>query len=74
ILDRNIKQNENIKIINKLTLENTTLDNTLKSLPIQKQQLEIFNLEQDLINKKLQTKQLSKKLGITINDFMPKIV
>ncbi|MFG5101129.1 hypothetical protein O8I36_05430 [Campylobacter lari] len=47
--------------------------NTINSLPIKKQQLEISNLEQDLINKKLQTKQLSKKLGIKMNDFMPKI-
>ncbi|EGK8059041.1 alpha-2,3-sialyltransferase [Campylobacter lari] len=47
--------------------------NTLNFLPIKKQQLEISNLEQDLINKKLQTKQLSKKLGIKMNDLMPKI-
>ncbi|WP_258108701.1 hypothetical protein [Campylobacter lari] len=49
------------------------LNHIVTSLPIKKQQLEISNLEQDLINKKLQTKQLSKKLGIKMNDFMPKI-
>ncbi len=40
----------------------------LNSLPIKKQQLEISNLEQDLINKKLQTKQLERQLGIVSND------
>ncbi|EOH3979053.1 hypothetical protein ACLQ8E_000592 [Campylobacter coli] len=45
----------------------------IESMPVKKQQLEISSLEQDLINKKLQAKQLSKKLGIKMNDFMPKI-
>ncbi|HFU2807143.1 TPA: hypothetical protein ACH5NL_000472, partial [Campylobacter coli] len=40
----------------------------LNSLPIKKQQLEISNLEQDLINKKLQTKQLERQLGLVSND------
>ncbi|MCW0185079.1 hypothetical protein OJP00_00670 [Campylobacter lari] len=57
----------------KIQQDNIILKQTLNSLPIKKQQLEISNLEQDLINKKLQTKQLSKKLGIKMNDFMPKI-
>ncbi|MCV3453970.1 hypothetical protein L8W55_04065 [Campylobacter sp. FU_520] len=57
----------------KVQQDNIILKQTLNSLPIKKQQLEISNLEQDLINKKLQTKQLSKKLGIKVNDFMPKI-
>ncbi|EAK0823084.1 alpha-2,3-sialyltransferase [Campylobacter lari] len=57
----------------KVQQDNIILKQTLNSLPIKKQQLEISNLEQDLINKKLQTKQLSKKLGIKMNDFMPKI-
>ncbi|MCH3717604.1 hypothetical protein LZB68_00665 [Campylobacter lari] len=57
----------------KIQQDNASLRQTLNSLPIKKQQLEISNLEQDLINKKLQTKQLSKKLGIKMNDFMPKI-
>ncbi|WP_229239596.1 hypothetical protein [Campylobacter volucris] len=51
----------------------TILQNELNSFPIKKQQLEISNLEQDLINKKLQTKQLSKQLGIKMNEFMPKV-
>ncbi|EAK6286798.1 alpha-2,3-sialyltransferase [Campylobacter lari] len=68
----NEKQN---LISEKINLQNqlNQFQNTLNSLPIKKQQLEISNLEQDLINKKLQTKQLSKKLGIKMNDFMPKI-
>lgn len=57
----------------KIQQDNTSLIQALNSLPIKKQQLEISNLEQDLINKKLQTKQLSKKFGIKMNDFMPKI-
>ncbi|AJC90209.1 hypothetical protein [Campylobacter subantarcticus] len=57
----------------KIQQDNIVLKQTLNSLPIKKQQLEISNLEQDLINKKLQTRQLSKKLGIRMNDFMPKI-
>ncbi|AJC91841.1 hypothetical protein CSUB8523_0272 [Campylobacter subantarcticus LMG 24377] len=57
----------------KIQQDNIVLKQTLNSLPIKKQQLEISNLEQDLINKKLQTKQLSKKLGVKMNDFMPKI-
>ncbi|MCV3383863.1 hypothetical protein L8T67_00495 [Campylobacter lari] len=68
--------NEKQSLINEKTnLQNqlNQFQNTLNSLPIKKQQLEISNLEQDLINKKLQTKQLSKKLGIKMNDFMPKI-
>ncbi|MFG5090414.1 hypothetical protein O8I41_05875 [Campylobacter lari] len=69
--------NEKQNLINEKTnLQNqlNQFQNTLNSLPIKKQQLEISNLEQDLINKKLQTKQLSKKLGIKMNDFMPKII
>ncbi|EAL3939292.1 sugar transferase [Campylobacter lari] len=68
--------NEKQSLINEKTnLQNqlSQFQNTINSLPIKKQQLEISNLEQDLINKKLQTKQLSKKLGVKMNDFMPKI-
>ena len=39
----------------------------LSSLPIKKQTLEIKNLEQDLINKQLHTKQLEKELGYKSN-------
>ncbi|STQ87343.1 coiled-coil domain-containing protein [Helicobacter pullorum] len=39
----------------------------LSSLPIKKQTLEIKNLEQDLINKQLHTKQLEKELGYESN-------
>ncbi|MCV3482683.1 hypothetical protein [Campylobacter sp. CNRCH_2014_0184h] len=69
--------NEKQSLINEKTnLQNqlSQFQNTINSLPMKKQQLEISNLEQDLINKKLQTKQLSKKLGIKMNDFMPKII
>ncbi len=46
------------------------LQNTLDTLPIKKQQLEISNLEQDLINKKLQAKQLEQQLNVVSNDTM----
>ncbi|WP_139470515.1 glycosyltransferase [Campylobacter armoricus] len=49
------------------------LQNEFHSLSTKKQQLEIDILKQDLINKKLQTKQLSKKLGVKINVFTPRI-
>lgn len=41
----------------------STLNNEFNSLPIKKQNLEIKNLEQDLINKKLQSFVLKKELG-----------
>ncbi|EAI8833075.1 hypothetical protein CX019_07815 [Campylobacter coli] len=63
-----ILNNEKQILIN----EKSNLQNILDSLPIKKQKLEISNLEQDLINKTLQTKQLSKKLGIKNNDFISK--
>ncbi|EPD3972910.1 hypothetical protein ACR94Z_001068 [Campylobacter coli] len=40
------------------------LQNTLNTLPIKKQQLEISNLEQDLINKKLNTKETNQNILI----------
>ncbi|EDO8873415.1 hypothetical protein GL638_06925 [Campylobacter coli] len=40
----------------------------LKDISYKIQQLEISNLEQDLINKKLQTKQLERQLGMVSND------
>ncbi len=63
--------NEKQKLIDEksnLQTQINQLQNTLNALPIKKQQLEISNLEQDLINKKLQTKQLERQLGIVSND------
>ncbi|WP_059006517.1 hypothetical protein [Campylobacter coli] len=63
--------NEKQKLIDEKTNLQTQinqLQNTLNALPIKKQQLEISNLEQDLINKKLQTKQLERQLGLVSND------
>lgn len=39
----------------------------------QKTNLELANLEQDLIFKKLQNKKLAKQMGIKINVIMPKL-
>ncbi|EAI9012175.1 alpha-2,3-sialyltransferase [Campylobacter coli] len=44
------------------------IQSELKDISYKKQQLEISNLEQDLINKKLQTKQLERQLGLVSND------
>ncbi|MGJ0190599.1 DUF1919 domain-containing protein, partial [Campylobacter coli] len=63
--------NEKQKLIDEksnLQTQINQLQNTLNTLPIKKQQLEISNLEQDLINKKLQTKQLERQLGLVSND------
>ncbi|BEK08378.1 hypothetical protein B10879_03580 [Campylobacter coli] len=63
--------NEKQKLIDEklnLQIQINQLQNTLNTLPIKKQQLEISNLEQDLINKKLQTKQLERQLGLVLND------
>ncbi|EDG2076772.1 hypothetical protein GCJ72_01220 [Campylobacter coli] len=49
------------------------LQNTINSLSVKRQQLEISNLKQDLTNRKLQTKQLSKKSSIKMSDFMSRI-
>lgn len=49
------------------TKELTSKTKELSSLPIKKQTLEIKNLEQDLINKQLHTKQLEKELGYESN-------
>ncbi|HEF9825310.1 TPA: hypothetical protein SB202_001833, partial [Campylobacter coli] len=62
--------NEKQKLINeKLNLQTqiNQLQNNLNSLSINKQQLEISNLDQDLVNKKPQTKQLEKQLNIVSN-------
>ncbi|WP_223212655.1 hypothetical protein [Campylobacter coli] len=66
-----IANNEKQKLINEksnLQTQINQLQNTLNTLPIKKQQLEISNLEQDLINKKLQTKQLERQLGAVSNN------
>lgn len=47
--------------------------NEFNSLPIKKQNLEIKNLEQDLVIKKLESKKLAKSLGIKMSIINPKI-
>ncbi|BEK36579.1 hypothetical protein B11476_02820 [Campylobacter coli] len=62
--------NEKQKLIDEksnLQAQINQLESILNSLSIKKQQLEISNLEQDLINKKLQTKQLETQLNIASN-------
>ncbi|MCC8278412.1 hypothetical protein [Campylobacter bilis] len=49
------------------------LQTQIHSLPAKKQYLELANLEQDLIIKKLKSKKLAKSLGITIETINPKI-
>uniref|UniRef100_UPI001F3253DD hypothetical protein n=1 Tax=Campylobacter lanienae TaxID=75658 RepID=UPI001F3253DD len=49
--------------INTLTNQLNTLNTEINSYPIKKQSLEISNLEQDLINKKLKAQILEKELG-----------
>ncbi|WP_086226134.1 hypothetical protein [Campylobacter devanensis] len=53
------KTKENMQILSKFK----SLEDTLNSYPIKKQSLEISNLEQDLINKKLKAQILEKELG-----------
>ncbi len=50
--------------INTLTNQLNTLTTEINSYPIKKQSLEISNLEQDLINKKLKAQILEKELGL----------
>ncbi|WP_086253873.1 hypothetical protein [Campylobacter sp. P091] len=54
------KTKENMQILSKFK----SLEDTLNSYPIKKQSLEISNLEQDLINKKLKAQILEKELGL----------
>ncbi|EQC2808252.1 hypothetical protein ACY3TM_001792 [Campylobacter jejuni] len=70
-LQNQIKEKDNI--ISTLNQEKTTLQNELNSIPIKKQNLEIKNLEQDLIIKKLESKKLAKSLGIKMSIINPKI-
>ncbi|WP_235690285.1 hypothetical protein [Campylobacter coli] len=61
------KDNQIITINNEKTNLQTQinqLQNTLNALPIKKQQLEISNLEQDLINKKLNAKETNQNILI----------
>ena len=51
-------------IINSLNNQLNTLTTEINSYPIKKQSLEISNLEQDLINKKLKAQILEKELGL----------
>ncbi|EBD1779110.1 sugar transferase, partial [Campylobacter jejuni] len=65
------------KQISALTQEKQDLQNKfqneLNSFPIKKQNLEIKNLEQDLIIKKLESKKLAKSLGLKMSIINPKI-
>ncbi|MEE3711939.1 hypothetical protein V2I22_02805 [Campylobacter sp. CLAX-7218-21] len=71
VLDDAKKLPELIQKINTLNLELqkskesiNTLNTEINSYPIKKQSLEISNLEQDLINKKLKAQILEKELGL----------
>ena len=73
-LQLNIKNQELTKKIDILNLELSKnkeiiniLNNQINSYPIKKQTLEISNLEQDLINKKLKAQILEKELGYDCN-------
>ncbi|EOI0339757.1 glycosyl transferase, partial [Campylobacter jejuni] len=70
-LQKQIKEKDNI--ISTLNQEKTTLQNELNSFPIKKQRLELANLEQDLVVKKLESKKLAKSLGIKMSIINPKI-
>ncbi|WP_052835775.1 hypothetical protein [Campylobacter jejuni] len=70
-LQNQIKEKDNI--IFTLNQEKTTLQNELNSLPVKKQHLELANLEQDLVIKKLESKKLAKSLGIKMSIINPKI-
>lgn len=70
-LQKQIKEKDNI--ISTLNQEKTTLQNELNSFPVKKQRLELANLEQDLVVKKLESKKLAKSLGIKMSIINPKI-
>ncbi|MFB1646730.1 sugar transferase, partial [Campylobacter sp. MRC_CM1] len=63
--------------ISNLIQEKQNLQNNfqaqLNSIPIKKQHLELANLEQDLIIKKLESKKLAKSLGIKMDIINPRI-
>ena len=62
-MELDTKTKENMQI-NTLTNQLNTLTTEINSYPIKKQSLEISNLEQDLINKKLKAQILEKELGL----------
>lgn len=62
-LQLNIKNQE----LTKVNVELKHLKDTINSIPIKKQSLEISNLEQDLINKKLKAQILEKELRYDYN-------
>ncbi|EOI6334372.1 sugar transferase, partial [Campylobacter jejuni] len=67
-LQNQIKEKDNIIFTltqekQNLLNEKNNLENKLNSIPIKKQRLELANLEQDLIIKKLESKKLAKSLG-----------
>ncbi|HID0733959.1 TPA: hypothetical protein R1612_001244 [Campylobacter jejuni] len=70
-LQNQIKEKDNI--IFTLNQEKTTLQNKLNSLLVKKQRLELANLEQDLVIKKLESKKLAKSLGLKMSIINPKI-
>ncbi|EDO8877804.1 alpha-2,3-sialyltransferase [Campylobacter coli] len=53
--------------------EKAKLQDELNSLSIKKANLELLNLEQDLINKKLESKKIAKEIGMKLDILMPKI-
>ncbi|EAJ9149015.1 sugar transferase [Campylobacter coli] len=53
--------------------ERNKLQNDFNSLSIKKEHLELLNLNQDLIIKRLESKKLAKLLGIRINVINPRI-
>ncbi|WP_337210382.1 hypothetical protein, partial [Campylobacter molothri] len=63
--------------ISNLIQEKQNLQNNfqaqLNSIPIKKQHLELANLEQDLIIKKLESKKLAKSLGIKMDIINPRV-
>ncbi|HDZ5095664.1 TPA: sugar transferase [Campylobacter jejuni] len=70
-LQNQIKEKDSV--ISTLNQEKQALKNEFNSLPIKKQNLELANLEQDLIFKKLQNKKLAKQMGIKLNTIIPKL-
>uniref|UniRef100_UPI0023560874 hypothetical protein n=1 Tax=Campylobacter avium TaxID=522485 RepID=UPI0023560874 len=59
--------------LSNLKNENTSLKESLNSPENKETTLKLLNLEQDLINKKLNTKKLYKELNIKEDVFMPRI-
>lgn len=69
-------ENEKFALIQekqKLINEKNKFQNEFNSFPVKKQCLELANLEQDLVIKKLESKKLAKSLGIKMSIINPKI-